>query len=184
MENSRKFWYELCLEGKKNQATLAGIHSEHHEEDRAYREDSKLLPLPVWQDAVKAGIVSDREGYISLLKEISISLAISDLEKRSNKDEMTLIHLVRILDETDNSISRLSEKVEDYYIAQHLTELPGGERNIRSLIDAIARDRDHPLTILQKTSTGSMIPGPVSLQMCVNMPAKSCQTCLHSVAPW
>ena len=146
----RKFWYELCLEGKKNQATLAGSIQSITKEIQAYREDSKLLPLPVWQDAVKAGIVSDREGYISLLKEISISLAISDLEKRSNKDEMTLIHLVRILDETDNSISRLSEKVEDYYIAQHLAELPGDERNIWSLIDAIARDRDHPLNHLAK----------------------------------
>jgi nucleolar protein 56 len=146
----RQFWYELCLEEKKNPASLAGSIRNATKKIQEYRDDSKLLPFPVWQDAVNAGIVSDRKRYISLIREISISLAISDLEKRSNKDEMALIHLVRILDETDKSISRLSEKVEDYYIAQHLAELPGDERNIWSLIDAIARDRDHPLNHLAK----------------------------------
>jgi len=95
-------------------------------------------------------MVSDRAGYLSLLRDVSIRLVTRELEERSDQDEVALIHLVRILDETDHSLSRLSEKIEDYYIAMHPAELAGYERNIRNLVDALAKNQDSPLNHLAK----------------------------------
>lgn len=153
-QDDRRFWYELCLEDGEPLTPSSDAWQSTIKAIREHRDGFKLHSLPEWQNAVNnavnAGIVCDRNRYLTLLRDVSIGLAIHDLEDRCDKDEMALIHLVRILDETDQSISRLSEKIEDYYIALHPARLPDFERNIRSLVDTIARDGDHPLSHLAK----------------------------------
>ena len=146
-----RFWYEACHQEDSeilapgSPSWAAVIESVHQS-----RDNSELLPFPVWQEAVSAGIVPDRKGYLSLLRDVTIGLMIRDLEERCDTDEAALIHLIRILDEIDQSISRLSEKIEDYYIALHPAELSGNERNISSLIETLSKDQTHPLSHLAK----------------------------------
>ncbi|MBP7034162.1 MAG: putative NOP5 family protein [Euryarchaeota archaeon ADurb.Bin294] len=144
-----QYWYEALQQGPADFLTptvssMADIIDNIQES----RDNSELLPLPAWEEAVSAGFVPDRNGYLSLLRDVAIGLTIRDLEKRCDKDEAALIHLIRILDEIDQSISRLSEKIEDYYIALHPAGLSGNERNISSLIESLAKDQTHPLSHL------------------------------------
>lgn len=117
---------------------------------RELRDSGGLHGLPDWEDAVSRSIVTDRSAYLSLLRDVSIGLLVYDLEDSCNKDEMALIHLVRILDEIDRALSRLYEKIEDYYIAMHPSELAGYEKNIRELVDSFAKKETHPLRHLAK----------------------------------
>lgn len=114
------------------------------------RDYDLISPLPEWQKAVTCGIVPDRSAYLSLLRDVSIGIVIRDLTDSCDTNELSLIHFVRILDEIDHTISRLSERMEDYYIALHPSELSGYERNVRALIDQIAKDSYHPLNTLAK----------------------------------
>jgi nucleolar protein 56 len=150
-ENMKKCWYMLCVNEKRIPLTPGSSEwLELINTICTLRESNGLCHLPDWQEAVHHGIVCDRAGYLSLLRDVSIGIAVRDLEDNCDEDELALIHLVRILDETDRSLSRLSERIEDYYIALHPAELAGYERNIRLLIDTIAKNSHHPLNHLSK----------------------------------
>lgn len=150
-ERILRFWYEAChQEDSESLKPTSSSWQDIIENVRQSRDNSELLPHPVWGEAVSAGVVPDRKGYLSLLRDVAIGLTIRDLEERCDTDEAALIHLIRILDEIDQSISRLSEKIEDYYIALHPAELSGYERSISSLIETLSKDPTHPLSHLAK----------------------------------
>lgn len=147
----KMFWYESCQgEAELCPSFPSDGWSDNLDDLRKKREYGELWRFPRWEDAAASGIISGRAGYLKLLREVCIGIAILDLKENTDEDEAALIHLVRILDEADRSLSRLSERIEDYYIALHPVELQTGKRNIPCLIDRIAKQPDHPLSHLAK----------------------------------
>lgn len=146
-----KYWYMFCRDEVGTAMTPASLTwPDTIDAIHTLRERGSLHHLPRWQEAVTLGIVPGRAEYLSLLRDVSIGLVVRDLEDNCDEDEITLIHLVRILDETDKSLSCLYEKIEDYHIALHPAELTGYERNAKSLVDLLAKNTFHPLNHLAK----------------------------------
>lgn len=147
----KKYWYHLCIDEQGSiMSSVSRIPDKIITDVQRKREEGCISFHPSWRDAVAEGIVADRAGYLSLLRDLSIGLVVRELADNSDKDEASLIHLVRILDEADRSLSKLSEKIEDYYIALHPAELAGYQRNIRSLIDTLTKTTEDPLNRMAK----------------------------------
>ncbi len=146
------FWYEICDSHREPAPSFSFNWEMIVEQIRAHRDHLTLCALPKWEEAVSAGIVLDRNGYLSLMKDLAIRVAIRDLEERCDADEIALIHLVRILDEIDHSISRLYEKMDEYSSALS-SPLPHEEpdRTVKVRIDSLAHDTTHPLSHLAKS---------------------------------
>jgi len=150
-KKEKKFWYHYY--GNNGDASIMPGSSQFEDIIKnicLLREAGDFCFFPLWEDAMSGNYVADRSEYLSLLHTISIGLIIHDLQEKCNTQELALIHLVRILDETDRALSRLSEKIEDYYIALNPTELAGYERNVRGIIDKMGKSIDHPLYPLAK----------------------------------
>ena len=70
-----------------------------------------------WEDLREAGLISTREEYIRGVREISISLAMKGIALDLDKKDAALLQMVRTLDEMDDVINLLTERVTDWHAA-------------------------------------------------------------------
>ena len=103
---------------------------------------------PVCEIAIKKGIFSDRNQYLSHLREIAIRLALTDLKEKCDYGEIELMHLVRVLDEIDRSVSKISEKIEELSKALLPYGIDGIQRNSINIIKTSANNPEDPLYLI------------------------------------
>ncbi|MDD1725009.1 MAG: hypothetical protein LUQ07_07760 [Methanospirillum sp.] len=139
------FWYDLCSTDNRTVDTGSLQFQPLVEALRSHRDDGTLAALYECKEAAMTGFFVDRATYISVLNRVTIGMVVRDLEDSGDKNEMELIHLVRILEETDRTISRMNEKIEDYYLALSPSGLTDSKRNIWGIVQNFAVSRDHPL---------------------------------------
>lgn len=147
-DGKKKYWYQYLSETEKDQGPDPSTLCTLIECIRLHREEEGFFSRLVWEDSHREGIFSDREEYLAYVRALAIGIVVRDLEDTLNAGETELIHLVRILDETDVTISGLAGKIEDYHIALNPSDLTSASRNIWGLIQKCAGDRAHPLWYL------------------------------------
>lgn len=82
---------------------------------REIRIDWECYTPPDWKTAVECGICRDRGDYIRKLREVCILLAEHRIEEEYRGRDVTLLQMVRTLDEMDNVINLLTGRVVDWY---------------------------------------------------------------------
>ena len=79
-----------------------------------------FVPLN-WEDAVACGICSDRPGYLGALREICFAGAEQQIREQYAGKDTELLQMVRTLDEMDEAINLLSERVTEWHQVRHPT---------------------------------------------------------------
>jgi len=79
-----------------------------------------FVPLN-WEDAVACGICSDRAGYLSELRELCFAAAEQQIREQYAGKDTELLQMVRTLDEMDEAINLLSERVTEWHQVRHPT---------------------------------------------------------------
>jgi nucleolar protein 56 len=79
-----------------------------------------FVPLR-WEDAVTCGICTDRAGYLSLLREVCFIRAEQRIREEYAGKDTELLQMVRTLDEMDEVINLLSERVAEWHQVRHPT---------------------------------------------------------------
>jgi nucleolar protein 56 len=110
-------------------------------------KNGSLKDQPVFEIA-KTNLGIERDRYIGLVREIGLRSTIKTLKKNENIEEIELMHLVRILDETDRGISKISEKIQEYLLAVSSYDPCNFSKINWTQIQAIAKSHDHPLAVL------------------------------------
>ncbi|MDD1687737.1 NOP5/NOP56 family protein [Methanoregula sp.] len=77
--------------------------------------------LPGWEDAVACGVCSDRATYISTLRELCFAAAEQQIREQYAGKDTELLQMVRTLDEMDEVINLLSERVVEWHQVRHPT---------------------------------------------------------------
>jgi len=70
-----------------------------------------------WEDLRDAGLIPTREEYIRAVRDVSISLAMKGIAADLDKKDAALLQMVRTLDEMDDVINLLTERVTDWHAA-------------------------------------------------------------------
>ena len=113
-----------------------------------YHEKGCFTDQPDWEKAKEIGVILQRNQYLSLIRSVSLAIALKKLKENENLKEIELIHLIRILDEIDRSVSKISERIEEYIRAVSSYGIRDSLNSITSLIQLISKDPDHPLMLL------------------------------------
>lgn len=79
-----------------------------------------FVPLQ-WEDAIACGICTDRAGYLSLLREVCFIRAEQRVREEYAGKDTELLQMVRTLDEMDEVINLLSERVVEWHQVRHPT---------------------------------------------------------------
>jgi nucleolar protein 56 len=79
-----------------------------------------FIPLR-WEDAVACGTCTDRAGYLSLLREVCFLRAEQRVREEYAGKDTELLQMVRTLDEMDEVINLLSERVAEWNQVRHPT---------------------------------------------------------------
>jgi len=79
-----------------------------------------FIPL-MWEDAMACGICTDRAGYLSLLREVCFIRAEQRIREEYAGKDTELLQMVRTLDEMDEVINLLSERVVEWHQVRHPT---------------------------------------------------------------
>ncbi|WP_321505196.1 RNA-processing protein [uncultured Methanoregula sp.] len=79
-----------------------------------------FIPLS-WEDAVSCGVCSSRTEYIAALREVCFYAAEQEIRERYAGKDAELLQMVRTLDEMDNVINLLSERVAEWHQVRHPT---------------------------------------------------------------
>lgn len=74
-----------------------------------------------WEDAVICGICTDRAGYLTLLREVCFIRAEQRVREEYAGKDTELLQMVRTLDEMDEVINLLSERVVEWHQVRHPT---------------------------------------------------------------
>ena len=74
-----------------------------------------------WEDAVTCGVCSDRAGYLSALRELCFAAAEQKVREQYAGKDTELLQMVRTLDEMDEVINLLSERVVEWHQIRHPT---------------------------------------------------------------
>lgn len=77
-----------------------------------------FVPLD-WKDAVTCGVCSDRDGYLAALRELCFSAAEQQIREQYAGKDTELLQMVRTLDEMDEVINLLSERVAEWNLVRH-----------------------------------------------------------------
>jgi nucleolar protein 56 len=102
--------------------------------------------LPDWEIAVRCGFVKDRADYLHKIHETAIAYSIDILSEGESDDPSGLIQMVRMLDQIDEVVNLLMERVAEWYLAIH----PGFSlKYARStnipMIETLRRDAPGPM---------------------------------------
>jgi nucleolar protein 56 len=76
---------------------------------------------PDWKDAVSCGVIGNREEYLSALREVCFIAAEEQVREQYAGKDTELLHMVRTLDEMDEVINLLSERVVEWHQVRHPT---------------------------------------------------------------
>jgi nucleolar protein 56 len=79
-----------------------------------------FVPL-AWEDARECGICTSREEYLSALREVCFFAAEQEIRDRYAVKDAELLQMVRTLDEMDDVINLLSERVAEWHQVRHPT---------------------------------------------------------------
>jgi len=79
-----------------------------------------FVPL-AWEDAVSCGICTGRAEYLASLREVCFYAAEQEVRERYAGKDAELLQMVRTLDEMDNVINLLSERVSEWHQVRHPT---------------------------------------------------------------
>jgi len=79
-----------------------------------------FVPLN-WEDAVAFRICSDRAGYLAALRELCFAAAEQQVREQYAGKDTELLQMVRTLDEMDEAINLLSERVTEWHQVRHPT---------------------------------------------------------------
>lgn len=79
-----------------------------------------FVPLS-WEDAVSCGICTSRAEYLAALREVCFFAAEQEIRERYAGKDAELLQMVRTLDEMDNVINLLSERVAEWHQVRHPT---------------------------------------------------------------
>ncbi|MHC1629338.1 MAG: NOP5/NOP56 family protein [Methanoculleaceae archaeon] len=82
-----------------------------------------------WEDAVRCGLVIDRDDYLRLLREVCMLHAGEAISDQLGGREESLIQMVRMLDEIDIAVNQLTERATEWF----RTARPTFTRKYRSL---------------------------------------------------
>ena len=74
-----------------------------------------------WEDTVACGICSDRAGYFAALRELCFAAAEQQVREQYAGKDTELLQMVRTLDEMDEAINLLSERVMEWHQVRHPT---------------------------------------------------------------
>jgi len=74
-----------------------------------------------WEDAVASGVCSDRAGYLAALRELCFAAAEQQIREQYAGKDTELLQMVRTLDEMDEAINLLSERVTEWHQVRHPT---------------------------------------------------------------
>ncbi len=108
-KRSTHYWYDECWPGEKaDSCDLTQLYSGFIANNAG---GDNFSILPSWQDAVSTGICNNKDEYYSALREICMFWSREKLQIYNSSEEVRLIKLMRILRETDQMISRLSEQI-------------------------------------------------------------------------
>lgn len=76
--------------------------------------------IPIrWEEAMVCGICTDRAGYLTLLREVCFIRAEQRIREEYAGKDTELLQMVRTLDEMDDVINLLSERVADWHQVRH-----------------------------------------------------------------
>ncbi|MDD4133059.1 MAG: RNA-processing protein [Methanocorpusculum sp.] len=70
-----------------------------------------------WQDLKDAGLINSRDEYIRAVRAVTFSLAEKGIAFDLDKKDAALLQMVKTLDEMDNVINLLTERVIDWHAA-------------------------------------------------------------------
>jgi len=79
-----------------------------------------FVPLR-WEDAMVCDICTDRAGYLTLLREVCFIRAEQRIREEYAGKDTELLQMVRTLDEMDDVINLLSERVAEWHQVRHPT---------------------------------------------------------------
>jgi nucleolar protein 56 len=79
-----------------------------------------FIPL-AWEDARACGICTNRADYLAALREICFFSAEQEIRDRYAVKDAELLQMVRTLDEMDDVINLLSERVAEWHQVRHPT---------------------------------------------------------------
>lgn len=68
-----------------------------------------------WQEVKDAGLVRDRVEYLQALRSVMTRMAEEGIAQSLSRKDNTLLQMVRMLDETDNVINLLTERITEWY---------------------------------------------------------------------
>jgi Protein implicated in ribosomal biogenesis, Nop56p homolog len=86
-------------------------------EDAKKRIENAKIPehLCDWKDVKAAGLVSDRMEYLQALRGVTMKMAEEGISESLSRKDNALLQMVRMLDEIDNVINLLTERITEWY---------------------------------------------------------------------
>ncbi|HJJ37350.1 MAG TPA: RNA-processing protein [Methanocorpusculum sp.] len=70
-----------------------------------------------WEDLREAGLITSREEYLRAVREVAVFLAVKGIAADLDTKDAALLQMVRTLDEMDEVINLLTERVTDWHAA-------------------------------------------------------------------
>ncbi len=114
----RSYWFGNVDDGGCHAAGSDPVALEQHLTSLRITMDTSFVPLR-WEDAVSCGLCSDRAGYLAMLRELCFTLAERKIREEYAGRDSELLQMVRTLDELDNVINLLSERVAEWNQIRH-----------------------------------------------------------------
>lgn len=68
-----------------------------------------------WRDLKAAGLISSREEYIAAVRETAVAMAEQGIAAALSGKDVQLLQMVRMLDEMDEVINHLTERITEWY---------------------------------------------------------------------